>query len=361
MENYNDYRRKTIEIKIGNLKIGGNNPVAVQSMTNIPSFDFEGTLKQVSELEKAGCEIVRIAVPDMETARIFHFLKENGIKIPLVADIHFDYKLAIESVYCGADKIRINPGNIGSGDRVKAVVNACKLKNIPIRVGVNSGSLEKELLQQYGSPNSNALFESAKKSVQMLEKYDFNDIVVAIKSSDARTMTKACFLFSEKYDYPLHIGVTEAGSVKSGIIKTAVGFGSLLSRGIGDTVRVSLSGNPCDEVSAAYDILSACNVRRKNKVELVSCPTCGRTRIDLVSLVNEFENRAKKEISDNIKHVKVAIMGCVVNGPGEAREADIGVAGGNGEALLFKKGKIVKKISENNIVSELIKEINKTE
>lgn len=361
MENYNSYRKKTKEIKIGKIKIGSDNPVAVQSMTNIPSYDFEGILRQTRELVDAGCEIVRIAVPDTETTRIFAYIKENGVAAPLTADIHFDYRLALESIECGADKIRINPGNIGSDDRIKAVVDSCKLHNIPIRVGVNSGSLDKEILAKYGSPTSDALAESAVKSVRTLERFDFDNIVVAIKSSDVRTMTEACMLVSEQCGYPLHLGVTEAGGKEKGIIKTAVGFGSLFSRGIGDTVRVSLSADPVEEVRAAYDILSACGVRRKSRIELVSCPTCGRTRIDLISAVNEFEKRAPDEISEDGKLIKVAIMGCAVNGPGEAREADIGVAGGNGEALLFRKGQIVRKISEENIVSVLIEEINKTE
>lgn len=360
MENYNSYRRKTKKVKIGNIYIGGDAPVAVQSMTNIPSYDFEGTLAQVRALEAAGCEIVRIAVPDKETAKIFPYLRENGVNAALTADIHFDYRLALEAVAAGADKIRINPGNIGSDDRVKAVVDACRKKNIRIRVGVNSGSLEKSILEKYGSPTAEALAESALYSVRLLERFDFDDIVVAIKSSNVRTMTEACMLVADKCDYPMHIGVTEAGSVRSGIIKTAAGYGSLFSRGIGDTVRVSLSADPTEEVKAAYDILDACGVRKKNGVELISCPTCGRTRIDLVSAVNEFEKRAAKEITRK-GNIKVAIMGCIVNGPGEAREADIGVAGGNGEALLFKKGEVVRKITESDIVSVLIDEIKKTE
>lgn len=360
MDNYNSYRRKTKRIKIGQIYIGGNETVAIQSMTNIPSYDFNGTLEQVKKLENAGCEIIRIAVPDKETAKIFSFLKNNGIQSALVADIHFDYRLALESIAAGADKIRINPGNIGSYDRVKAVVEACRLHNIPIRVGVNSGSLEKDLLIKYGSPTQEALAESALNSVRLLENYDFDNIVIAVKSSNVRTMNQACIIISDQCDYPMHIGVTEAGSKRSGIIKTSVGFGALFSHGIGDTVRVSLSADPIEEVKAAYDILDACGVRKKRGVELISCPTCGRTRINLVNAVNEFENRAPKEITYK-GDIKVAIMGCAVNGPGEAREADIGVAGGNGEALLFRKGKIIRKIIEDDIVSVLINEINKTE
>ena len=346
-------RKATKEIKIGHLKIGGNNPVAVQSMCNIPSADTAGIIEQINALQNAGCEIVRIAVPDLAAAKSIYEIKCKT-NLPLVADIHFDYKLAIEAVNAGADKIRINPGNIGSDDKVLEVVRSCKAKNIPVRIGVNGGSLEKEILKKYGAPTAEALAESAQFHISLLQRYDFDDIVVSLKSSDVYTTVNAYRLISERFDYPLHLGVTEAGTQHLGVIKSAIGIGSLLIDGIGDTIRVSLTDNPVNEVTAAFEILSCAGVRNAGPT-LVSCPTCGRTGIDLISLANEVERRLK-----NVhKNIKIAVMGCVVNGPGEAREADIGVAGGNGVGLIFKKGEIIKKVKEEDIVDELFSEIEK--
>lgn len=346
-------RKNTKAIKIGNRAIGGENPIAVQSMCNVPSMDIDGIIKQINELENNGCEIIRIAVPDMTSAKSISKIKEK-ISIPLVADIHFDYRLAIEAVASGADKIRINPGNIGDESKVKEVVKVCRQKNIPIRIGVNSGSLEKEILRKYGKPSAQALFESARFHISLLEKYDFYDIIVSIKSSDVYTTVNACRIFSESFNYPLHLGVTEAGTYNGGIIKSSIGIGSLLLDGIGDTVRVSLTDNPLLEVKAAYDILKYAGIRKKGAV-LISCPTCGRTGIDLITLAKKVEER----LTDINKDIKVAVMGCAVNGPGEAREADIGVAGGNGEGLIFKKGEIIRKVKEEDIITALFEEIEK--
>lgn len=351
-------RRISKKIKLGNKYIGGDSPVSVQSMCNTDSHDFAATRKQVRELVAAGCEIVRIAVPDKDCVGIFDYIKSDGIDIPLVADIHFDYKLAIESCCSGADKIRINPGNIGSDDRIKAVCDCCREHNVPIRIGVNSGSLDKVYLNKYNGVCAKGLSESLLNSISVLEKFDFNDIVLAIKSSDVSMMIEANRMIADKCDYPLHIGVTEAGSMRMGILKSALGIGSLLSSGIGDTLRVSLTSNPLNEVEIGIKILEELGLREKNSIEVVSCPTCGRTRIDLIKLVEDFENRMSKEIL-NKNHIKVAIMGCAVNGPGEAREADIGLAGGNNEAIIFKKGEIVKKVPARSAIDELIKEINK--
>ena len=357
---YNEIRRKTKEIKIGKIAIGANNPIAIQSMTNTDTHDKEATLHQIKLLESLGCDIIRITVPDMAAAETIPFLKENGVKIPIVADIHFDHKVAIRCAELGVDKIRINPGNIGSDENVLAVVNACKKAGIPIRIGVNSGSLEKEILKKYGAPTAHALCDSALYHASLLEKYDFTDIVISIKSSDPHTMITANNLLAQKCEYPLHLGVTEAGSKKIGSIKSAVGIGSLLCGGIGDTIRVSLTDKPEEEIEAAKQILNAIGVEGQSGLNIVSCPTCGRTKINLISLVKEFERRAKEEnIMD--KPMTVAIMGCVVNGPGEAREADIGVAGGKGEAVLIRKGEIIEKISEKDIVERLILEIKKAE
>lgn len=350
-------KRKTGSIRIGNMYIGSDYPVSIQSMTNTKTSDFEATFAQVKALSDAGCEIVRLAVPDVESAGVFTYLKENGINIPLVADIHFDYKIAIASAECGADKIRINPGNIGSPDRVKAVVDICKQKNIPIRVGVNSGSLEKSKLDKYGHVTPEGLAESALDNIRLLERYDFDQIVVAIKSSDVPTMIAANEVLAESCFYPIHLGVTEAGTTSRGIVKSAVGIGSLLTRGIGDTIRVSLTSDPVNEVIAAKRILEYCGVRENDGIEVVSCPTCGRTNIDLIGMCDEFDRRSG-EISYSGK-IKVAIMGCAVNGPGEAREADIGIAGGIGQALLFKKGEVICKIPEEKAIDVLIEEINK--
>ena len=353
---YNDVRRKTKEIKIGNIAIGKNSPIAIQSMTNTDTHDKKATLEQIMQLQKCGCDIIRITVPDMESADTIPYLKENGVAIPVVADIHFDHKIAIRCAEFGVDKIRINPGNIGSDDRVRDVVAACKKARIPIRIGVNSGSLEKEILAKYSAPTPDALCESALYHVSLLEKYDFDDIVISIKASNPYNMIKANRLLAEKCDYPLHLGVTEAGNREIGSIKSAVGIGALLCDGIGDTVRVSLTNDPTEEIEAAKSIFNAVGIEGQRGLDLVSCPTCGRTKIDLISLVSRFLERAKQEaIMD--KPIKVAIMGCVVNGPGEAREADIGVAGGKGEAVLIKKGIIVEKIPECDIVERLIAEI----
>ena len=342
-----------IQVKAGNVRIGGGAEISVQSMLNVPSTDIEGSVKQAVELEKAGCQIIRAAVPNMDAVKLIPALKE-AVSVPIVADIHFDYKLALEACAAGVDKIRINPGNIGSDDRVKAVANACKVRNIPIRIGVNSGSLEKEILAKYGHPTPQALCDSALYHASLLEKFDFNDIALSMKSSTVSTMVKAYELASQQCDYPLHLGVTEAGTERMGIIKSSAGIGSLLLHGIGDTIRVSLTADPVKEVYAAYDILKALDIR-KSGVQFVSCPTCGRTRIDLVKIAGEVEDRLK----DCKKNIKVAVMGCVVNGPGEAREADIGIAGGDGCGLVFKKGEIICKVPEDKLVDALVEEIEK--
>ena len=351
-------RRISKKIKIGNRYIGGDTPVSVQSMTNTDTCDYEATYKQVKALEERGCDIIRMAVPNREAAGVFSYLKEKGITIPLVADIHFDYKLAIASCEAGADKIRINPGNIGSGDNIKAVVDSCKNHNVPIRVGVNSGSLDKDILAEYGHVTADALAESVLKHAAILERFDFNNIVLAIKSSDPAMMVAANKRVSEMCDYPLHLGVTEAGSMRMGVMKSAVGIGGLLTQGIGDTIRVSLTADPLYEIDWGIKILEAAGVREKSGIEIVSCPTCGRTQIDMIGLVDEFESRMTTEVKIN-KKLKVAIMGCAVNGPGEAKEADIGIAGGKGEALLIKKGEVVRKLPEEGLISALIDEINK--
>ena len=342
-----------IQVKAGNVKIGGGAEVSIQSMLNIPADNIEGSVKQALELEKAGCEIIRAAIPNHDAVKLIPALKE-AVSIPVVADIHFDYKLALEAVAAGIDKIRINPGNIGSDDRVKAVAVACANKNIPIRIGVNSGSLEKEILAKYGSPTPEALCESALYHASLLEKFDFNDIVLSMKSSTVSTMVKAYELAAQKCDYPLHLGVTEAGTERLGIIKSSAGIGSLLLHGIGDTIRVSLTADPVREIFAAKDILKSLDIR-KGGVQFVSCPTCGRTKVDLIALANEVQERLR----DCEKDIKVAVMGCVVNGPGEAREADYGIAGGDGNGLVFKKGEILYKVSEDKLVDALIEEIEK--
>ncbi len=340
------------QVLAGGLPIGGGAPISVQSMLNIPSTDVEGSVRQAKALEKAGCDIIRAAIPDMDAVRLIPAIKE-AVHIPLVADIHFDYRLALEAAAAGVDKIRINPGNIGSDDKVKAVADCCRQKGIPIRIGVNSGSVEKEILAKYGAPTPEALVESALYHVSLLEKYDFEDIVISIKSSTVDSMIRAYELCASKCAYPLHLGVTEAGTERMGLIKSAIGIGSLLQRGIGDTIRVSLTADPIEEVKAGIDILRALGLRKGP--ELVSCPTCGRTRIDLIRIAGEVEERLRS----CTKPIKVAVMGCVVNGPGEAREADIGLAGGRGEGLLFRKGEILRKVPEEELVDELMKEIEK--
>ena len=343
--------RNVKNVKVGSCLLGSGK-IYIQSMLNKRSDDIEGSVQQAVELEKAGCEIVRAAIPDMDAVKLIPAIKER-VNIPLVADIHFDYRLALAAADAGIDKIRINPGNIGDMDRVKKVAVTCKNRNIPIRIGVNSGSLEKEILAKYGAPTAEALVESALYHVELLERFDFDDIVISIKSSNVKTMLDSYRLAAEKCNYPLHLGVTEAGTERMGIIKSAAGIGSLLCDGIGETIRVSLTGDPVKEIWAAQDILKA--VGLGSGVEIVSCPTCGRTRIDLVKAAGMVEE-AVKGIDKNIK---VAVMGCVVNGPGEAREADIGIAGGDKCAVLFKKGEVLRKISEEDIVPELLKEIEK--
>lgn len=345
--------RTSKKIKIGNTFMGGGSPILVQSMLNISSTDIENSVKQAVELENAGCQIIRFAIPNEQALDLIEPIKK-ATTVPLVADIHFDYKLAIGAAERGIDKIRINPGNIGSEDRVKAVADICKLKGLPIRIGVNSGSLEKHILAKYGSPTPEAMVESALYHASLLEKFDFDDIVISIKSSNVNTMIKAYEIAAEKCNYPLHLGVTEAGTERMGIIKSAVGIGSLLTHGIGDTIRVSLTDAPVKEVYAAQDILKAVGLKTDCPY-LVSCPTCGRTRIDLVGLAKQVEERLR----DCKKPITVAVMGCIVNGPGEAREADIGVAGGDGCGLIFKKGEILRKVPENELLDELMKEIDK--
>ena len=358
LEKYNAIRRAAREIRIGGVAIGGQNPIAVQSMTNTDTLDIAATTAHVRALADAGCDIVRITAPTVEAAKTFAAVKEAGITVPLVADIHFDYRVALACVDAGVDKIRINPGNIGDENRVKAVADACRTHHVPIRIGVNGGSLEKEILAKYGAPTAEALAESALYHASLLERFDFDDIVLSVKSSDVAAMAAANAILAEKTDYPLHIGVTEAGGGRMGLIKGAVGIGGTLLRGIGDTVRVSLTENPVEEVAAAHDILFALGFDTKKRLNIVSCPTCGRTKIDLIALSHAFEEAAAAAgILD--KPITVALMGCVVNGPGEAREADIGIAGGKGEAVLIRRGEIVGKLGEDEIIPRLIEEIQK--
>ena len=345
-------RRKTRQINLGNTGIGGNSDITVQSMLNVPASDIERSVRQAVELEKAGCEIIRIAVPDKAAVKLIPAIKDR-IKIPLVADIHFDYKLALESAAAGIDKIRINPGNIGDDSRVKQVADECRNRKIPIRIGVNSGSLEKHILAKYGKPTPQALCDSALYHASLLEKFDFYDIVLSMKSSDVEFMAQAYRLAAERCDYPLHLGVTEAGTERMGIIKSSIGIGSLLLDGIGDTIRVSLTDDPVKEVYAARDILKALGLK-KDGIRFISCPTCGRTKIDLIGIAKQAEELLK----DCRKNITVAIMGCAVNGPGEAREADIGIAGGTNEGLIFKKGEIIRKVPESELIRELMKEID---
>lgn len=344
--------KQTREIKIGNLKIGAENPIRIQSMCNTDTRDAVATVKQILNLENAGCEIIRVAVPDMTAAKAIKDIKKN-IHIPLVADIHFDYQLALESIKNGVDKVRINPGNIGSDENVKKVVDACKDKNIPIRIGINTGSLEKEAEVKYGR-TAQAMVESALKHIQILEKLNFHDIVISMKASDIQRTVEAYRLLSQKVDYPLHLGITEAGTLNTGTIKSSVGLGIMLFEGLGDTIRVSLTGDPLEEVRVGWEILKSLKLRSRG-VNLISCPTCGRTEIDLIGLANKVE---KALLSVN-KPITVAVMGCVVNGPGEAKEADIGVAGGHHQGVIFKKGQILKTIPEDQILSELLAEIDK--
>lgn len=347
------YREETKVITIGGLKIGGGNPVAIQSMTNTKTEDVTGTVAQILELEREGCQIVRVAVPNMEAAQAIKAIKAQ-IHIPLVADIHFDYRLAIASVENGADKIRINPGNIGSVERLNKVVQACKERHIPIRVGVNSGSLEKELLEKYGHPTPQALVESAVNQCKAIEALGYDQLVVSIKSSDVNTSVEAYTLAAKTLKYPLHLGITEAGTAWAGSIKSSVGLGALLIAGLGDTLRVSLTDRPVEEIKVAKQILKSVGLY-DGGIEIVSCPTCGRTEIDLIGIAKEVEDRC----AAIDKPIKVAVMGCVVNGPGEAKEADIGLAGGKGVGIIFKKGALIRKESEGDLVEALMEEIEK--
>ena len=344
-------KRQVIPVKLKNLVFGGGK-IYIQSMLNVPSTDIEGSVRQAMALQQAGCDIIRAAIPDKEAVKLIPAIKEK-VDIPLVADIHFDYRLALESVAAGVDKIRLNPGNIGDDSRVKLVADACRKAGVPIRIGVNSGSVEKGILAKYGGPTAEALTESGLYHARLLERYDFDQIVISIKSSDVKTMVDAYQLLAGQCNYPLHLGVTEAGTERMGIIKSAVGIGSLLLQGIGETIRVSLTADPFKEVEAARDILKS--IGMFEGPEIVSCPTCGRTRIDLISLANQVEERLKSVQ----KPIKVAVMGCVVNGPGEAKEADIGIAGGVGCGVLFKKGEILRKVPEAEILDALMEEIEK--
>ncbi|SJZ47649.1 4-hydroxy-3-methylbut-2-en-1-yl diphosphate synthase [Cetobacterium ceti] len=339
--------RITREVKVGNLVIGGNNKIVIQSMTNTPTWNVEKTVKQIKELESVGCEMVRVTVNTIEAAEAIGKIKKE-IKVPLVADIHFDYRLALKAMENGIDKLRINPGNIGDEEKVRLVVEMAKEKNIPIRIGVNSGSIEKSILEKYGKPTSDAMVESAMYHVSLLEKYGFEDIIISLKASNVKMMIEAYRKISEKVDYPLHLGVTEAGTAFQGTVKSAIGIGSLLVDGIGNTMRVSLTENPVEEIKVAKEILKVLGLMETG-VEIISCPTCGRTEIDLIGLAKEVE----KEFGDLPAKIKIAVMGCVVNGPGEAREADYGVAGGKGVGVLFKRGEIVKKVDEKDIIEEL--------
>lgn len=344
-------RRKTRKVKVGDVFIGGDSKISIQSMNNTDTHDVASTVEQIKQFEKLGCDITRCAVPDIEAARALKNIIKS-VNIPVVADIHFDYRLALESIKSGVSALRINPGNIGSIDRVKLVASEAKIRNIPIRIGVNSGSLEKEILSKYGRVCPEALVESAMNHVKILEDVDFHDIVISLKSSNVMQMIESYRLIANKNDYPLHIGVTEAGTIWSGTIKSSVGIGTLLAEGIGDTIRVSLTGDPREEIKVGKQILKSLGYRKEG-IEFISCPTCGRTKIDLINLAKE----AEEKLQDCNKNIKVAIMGCVVNGPGEAKEADIGIAGGVGEGLIFKKGKIIKKVKEDKLIHELVNEI----
>ncbi|SCG83410.1 4-hydroxy-3-methylbut-2-en-1-yl diphosphate synthase [Proteiniborus sp. DW1] len=346
-------RRKSKEIFVGNVGIGGENPITVQSMTNTDTRDVERTVKQILELEETGCDIVRVAVPDNDAAEAIKKIKQE-INIPLVADIHFDYRLALSAIKNGADGLRINPGNIGSKDKVKEVVLACKDRQIPIRIGVNSGSIKREIIEKFNGINEDSMLYSALEHIRILEDLNYNNIKVSLKATDIALTVKSYKKAAESIEYPFHIGITESGTPWTGTIKSSIGIGSLLLMGIGDTIRVSLTGNPVEEVKVGKQILRTLGLL-KDKIEIISCPTCGRTQIDLIDLVNKVEKR----IHNISKPIKIAIMGCAVNGPGEAREADLGIAGGKGSALIFKKGQIIKKVDEDKLLDELIYEIEK--
>lgn len=353
---YNDIRRKTRSVKIKDKKIGAENDILIQSMTNTDTLDYKSTVNQISDLVKAGCDIVRITVPTLDAAKTIKEIKNAGITIPIVADIHFDYRIALECVKFGVDKIRINPGNIGEDWKVREVTAACKSQGIPIRIGVNGGSLEKQILEKYSAPTPEALAESAFYHINLLEKFNFYDTVVSVKSSNVRNMILTNRIIAQNCDYPIHLGVTEAGDSYSGLVKSCAGIGSLLCDGIGDTIRISLTANPVDEIRAGKELLCSLGFYNKGSIQVVSCPTCGRTKIDLIELSNKFKD-AIKDIDTNGKDIKIALMGCVVNGPGEAKECDFGIAGGKGEAVLFRQGEIVGKISEDKIIEVLLNEI----
>lgn len=346
-------RKKTKVIKVGNVLIGGDNPISIQSMTNTLTKDIVSTINQIKKLEDAGCDIIRSAITDLEDAKAIKEIKRQ-INIPIIADIQYDYRLALESIKYGTDGLRLNPGNIGSLDKVKEVVKACKENNISIRVGVNAGSLKKEFLEKYNGVNEDSMVYSALEQIRLLEDMDFYDIKISLKASNVPLTIKAYEKMSNMVDYPLHLGITEAGPIWRGTVKSSVGIGALLSMGIGDTVRISLTGDPVEEVKVGREILKSLNLLNEG-IEIISCPTCGRTNIDLINIVEE----AEKRLEGINKHIKVAIMGCAVNGPGEAREADIGIAGGKGEGLIFRKGEIIKKVREENLLDELLKEIEK--
>lgn len=356
--NYNKLRRRTMPIRVGDRTIGGDAPILIQSMTNTDTMDRQATVAQIRALEAAGCDIVRVTVPTPEAAGVLEDIRAAGISVPIVADIHFDYKAAVRCAELGFDKIRINPGNIGGDDRVREVVHACRARQIPIRIGVNGGSLEKHILAKHGGPTPEALCESALYHAALLERFDYRSIVLSIKTSTVHDMIEANRRLAKLCSYPLHLGVTEAGGGERGLLKGAIGIGSLLSDGIGDTVRVSLTDDPVREVAAAKQILQAVGIDGQRGLDIVSCPTCGRTKIELIPLVRRFEEAVRKEGLEDLP-LKVALMGCVVNGPGEAREADIGVAGGIHEAVLFRHGEIVEKIPEDEIIPRLIAEIRR--
>lgn len=344
-------RKKTRQIRVGDVVIGGDAPVVVQSMTNTDTADVDATVAQINRLEDAGCEIVRVAVPDKKAAEVLHDIK-SSIKIPLIADIHFDYRLALTAIKQGVDGLRLNPGNIGVEGRIEQVVNAAKDKGIPIRIGVNAGSLEEDLRKKYGHPTPEAMVESASRHINILEKYGFYDIKVSLKASNVPTTLKAYRLFSERYDYPVHVGISEAGPMLSGTVKSAVGIGILLAEGIGDTIRVSLTADPVEEVRVAYEILKALNLRHRG-INIISCPTCGRMEIDIEKIAEEVEKR----LSHITIPLNVSILGCVVNGIGEGKESDVGIAGGKGVGLLFREGKVVRKLKESELVDALVKEV----
>ena len=352
-------RRRSRAVNVGGVVIGGGSPIVIQSMTNTDTHDVDATYSQTMRLVEAGCEIVRITAPDLQSVKTFEALRARGVDIPLVADIHFNHEIAVAVAESGVSKIRINPGNIGSDENVRRVVEACRKNSVPIRIGVNSGSLEKHILEKYGAPTPEALAESALYHASLLERYGFSDVIISVKASTVTDMIKANRILAEKTEYPLHLGVTEAGGGNSAIVKSSIGIGTLLAEGIGDTVRVSLTDDPVEEIYAAKEILKAVGMAKEPGMDIVSCPTCGRTKINLIPMLADFKARVREEGLDKL-NIKVALMGCVVNGPGEAREADLGIAGGKGEGLIFKKGEIIRKVGESELIGELINEIKRT-